>query len=249
MPGGRGGGYGGRGRRRQRVMSFLQPCLLLMLLRGESHGYNLIDELNEFGFDPERLDPSLIYRALRDLEDSSFATSRWDDDSQGPRRRVYQITADGKDYTFEGKEAKELFDKIKKKSSHNFVWTTSDSADGKEKVYIIRTDGDDKDIEIESEGENKIIIKSDKDLDDFDNIEGIKKKVKVEVENGNKKVTVTTTENGEEKTEVYEGKEADEYIEKMKASDNNLNIIIENGKDKKKVKKIIIETEKEEKNK
>ena len=98
MPGGRGGGYGGRGRRRQRVMSFLQPCLLLMLLRGESHGYNLIDELNEFGFDPERLDPSLIYRALRDLEDSSFATSRWDDDSQGPRRRVYQITADGKDY-------------------------------------------------------------------------------------------------------------------------------------------------------
>ena len=79
-------------------MSFLQPCLLLMLLRGESHGYNLIDELNEFGFDPERLDPSLIYRALRDLEDSSFATSRWDDDSQGPRRRVYQITADGKDY-------------------------------------------------------------------------------------------------------------------------------------------------------
>lgn len=96
MPGGR--GRGGRGRRRQRVMSFLQPCLLLMLKRGEAHGYSLIDGLNEFGFDTDRFDPSLIYRALRDLEDSGFATSRWDDDSQGPRRRVYQITADGLDY-------------------------------------------------------------------------------------------------------------------------------------------------------
>ena len=98
MPGGRGRGRGGRGRRRQRVMSFLQPCLLLMLRRGEAHGYSLIDGLNEFGFDPDRFDPSLIYRALRDLEDSGCATSRWDDDSQGPRRRVYQITQDGKDY-------------------------------------------------------------------------------------------------------------------------------------------------------
>ena len=157
------------------------------------------------------------------------------------------ITADGKDYTFQGKEAKELFNKIKKKSSHSFSWTTSDSTGGKEKVYIIKTNGDDKEIEIESEGENKIIIKSDKDLDDLDNVEGIKKKVKVEVENGNKKVTVTTTENGEKKTEVYEGNEADEYLEKMKSENKDFDISID--KDGKKVKKIIIETEKEEKNK
>ena len=96
MPGGR--GCVGRGQRRQRVMRFLQPCLLLMLARGEAHGYSLIDELNEFGFNPDRLDPSLVYRALRDLEESGFASSRWDDDSQGPRRRVYQITPDGDDY-------------------------------------------------------------------------------------------------------------------------------------------------------
>jgi PadR family transcriptional regulator PadR len=95
MPGGR---RKGGGRRRQRVMSFLQPCLLLMLMHGEAHGYSLIDELSEFGFNPDRLDPSLIYRALREMEDGGWVTSHWDDDSQGPRRRVYQITADGKDY-------------------------------------------------------------------------------------------------------------------------------------------------------
>ena len=157
------------------------------------------------------------------------------------------ITSDGKDYTFQGNDAKELFDKIKKKSSHNFVWTTSDSAAGNENVYIIKTNGDDKEIEIESEGENKIIIKTDKDLDN--DTASIKKKVKIEVENGNKKVTVKTSENGKEKTKVYEGKEADEYLEKMKSKNKDFNISIDKDNDGKKIKKIIIETEKEEKNK
>ncbi len=63
-----------------------------------------------------------------------------------------------------------------------------------------------------------------------------------------RKLPVTTKENGEETTEVYEGEEADEYLEKMKSENDDLDIIIEkdNGK---KVKKIIIETEKEEKKK
>ena len=91
-------GYGrGRGRR-QRVMSFLQPCLLLMLTHGEAHGYSLLDELAEFGFNPDRFDPSLIYRALREMETSDWVISRWDDDSQGPRRKMYQITQKGEDY-------------------------------------------------------------------------------------------------------------------------------------------------------
>ena len=165
---------------------------------------------------------------------------------EGPVEKIV-ITSNGKDYTFQGDEAKKLFDKIKKGSSHNFVWTTSDSTEGKENVYIIKTDGDDKEIEIESEGENKIIIKTDKDFDS--DVKGIKKKVKIEVENGNTKVTVITKENGEEKTEVYEGKEADEYIEKMKSENKDFDISIDKDNDGKKVKKIIIETEKEEKNK
>jgi len=157
------------------------------------------------------------------------------------------ITADGQDFSFEGNEAQELFNKIKKNTSHNFTWTTSDSISGKEKVIIVTSDGDDKVIEIESTGGNNIIIKTDKDIDD--DINGIKNKVKIEVENGNKKVTVTTTENGEKKTEVYQGKEADEYIEKMKSENDDFDILIDIDNDGKKVKKIIIETEKEEKNK
>lgn len=96
MPGGRGRGGGhGRRRRGRRVRGFLKPCLLVSLTEGEGHGYNLLDRLNKFGFDSELLDPSLVYRALRDMEEAGWVMSHWDDNSQGPRRRVYQISPDG----------------------------------------------------------------------------------------------------------------------------------------------------------
>ncbi len=89
-------GRGRGGGRRRRVMRFLQPCLLVMLHRGEAHGYNLLNGLDEFGFNPGQKDPSLIYRALREMEEIGLVTSQWDQDSSlGPQRRVYQITQDG----------------------------------------------------------------------------------------------------------------------------------------------------------
>ncbi|MCK4900634.1 MAG: helix-turn-helix transcriptional regulator [Anaerolineales bacterium] len=85
----------GRGRGRRRVMNFLKPCLLFMLHQGEAHGYSLLDGLGEFGFDPELLDSSLVYRALRDMEENGWVISRWGEESQGPQRRVYQISPEG----------------------------------------------------------------------------------------------------------------------------------------------------------
>ena len=86
----------GRGRkRRRRVMSFLQPCLLVMLHRGSAHGYSLLNGLDEFGFNLDRLDPSLVYRALREMEGTNLVTSEWEDESLGPQRRVYRITEEG----------------------------------------------------------------------------------------------------------------------------------------------------------
>jgi PadR family transcriptional regulator PadR len=89
-----GRGRGAHGRRR-RVMRFLQPCLLLLLQKGEAHGYSLLSELEGFGFDGDELDPSLVYRALRGMERMGWVDSHWVDESQGPRRRVYALTEDG----------------------------------------------------------------------------------------------------------------------------------------------------------
>lgn len=156
------------------------------------------------------------------------------------------ITSEGQEFVFEGKEAAKLFKSMKKGTSQSFAWTMKDIDDGDKKVIFIDKDGKKEVIEIESEGDDEIIINSEKDFDS--ETDGLKKKVKVEIEDGEKKVTVTTNENGEEKTEVYEGEDADEYIEKMKSENDGFDIMIkdDNGSDDKKVKKIIIKTEKEE---
>jgi hypothetical protein len=150
------------------------------------------------------------------------------------------ITANGQDYTFEGSDAEALFKKMKSSKSHSFVWNSSDDSKDK-RIIILDADVDEDAIEVDSGDENVFIIKTGKDLDDVD--EGMSKKVKVKIENGEKTVTVTKKENGEEKTEVYTGKEADEYINKMKSKNNDFDIQIDSDKDGKKVKKIIIETE------
>ena len=99
--GGRGGGPGsgrgaGRGRRRS-GMGYLRPALLTLLRRDSGHGYNLLQGLEELGFDTEGMDPSVVYRALRDMEEEGLVDSRWGEESLGPRRRVYSLTGDGED--------------------------------------------------------------------------------------------------------------------------------------------------------
>lgn len=95
MPHGHGFGHGhGRGGGR-RKMFFLESCLLVLLHRGPGYGYSLMDGLAEFGFQPGLMDISMIYRALRDLEEMGLVTSSWSEESLGPQRRMYTITPDG----------------------------------------------------------------------------------------------------------------------------------------------------------
>lgn len=89
----RGGGRRRRGRGR-RAIGMLQPTLLQLLHHGPSHGYTLLEELEEFGLGS--LDPSAVYRTLRDMEAQGWVTSIWDEEqTQGPPRRVYRLTASG----------------------------------------------------------------------------------------------------------------------------------------------------------
>ena len=99
MPGGRGSGRGqGRGRGGgRRKMFFLQSCLLVLLHREPGYGYSLMDGLQEFGFQPEQMDISIIYRTLRNLEAEGLVSDSWDDNSLGPQRRVYTITPQGEE--------------------------------------------------------------------------------------------------------------------------------------------------------
>lgn len=95
MPGGRGFGQGrGRGGG-QRKMFFLESCLLVLLHREPGYGYSLMNGLQDFGFQSEQMDISILYRALRELEAVGLVSGTWDEKSLGPQRRVYTITPQG----------------------------------------------------------------------------------------------------------------------------------------------------------
>jgi PadR family transcriptional regulator PadR len=76
-------------------MFFLQSCLLVLLHREPGYGYSLMSGLQEFGFEAGQMDISILYRVLRDLEAAQLVSSAWDENSLGPKRRVYTITALG----------------------------------------------------------------------------------------------------------------------------------------------------------
>ena len=90
----RGGGRG-RGRKRgRRAARLMEPVLLLLLHQGLAHGYALLEQMSEYGL--SQIDPSAVYRALRDMEEQGLVTSSWDEKkTQGPPRRVYRLTALG----------------------------------------------------------------------------------------------------------------------------------------------------------
>jgi PadR family transcriptional regulator PadR len=86
-----------RGRARG-INRFVEPCLLLLLHRDETHGYDMLERLQEFGFGEDAVDSSVVYRHLRDMEDQGYVVSTWDTEGGGPPRRVYQLTPEGDTY-------------------------------------------------------------------------------------------------------------------------------------------------------
>lgn len=80
------------GRPRQ-IRRFIEPVLLLLLQQGPLHGYGLINGIKAVGLEDYPVDPSAIYRILRDLEKGDVVVSSWDQKTAaGPPKRVYQIT-------------------------------------------------------------------------------------------------------------------------------------------------------------
>lgn len=80
-----------------RVRGFAQPWLLLLLSRKPTHGYELMEQLGQDEDTPD-VDPGLLYRTLRQLEEDGLVRSSWDTAGAGPARRVYEITDEGIEY-------------------------------------------------------------------------------------------------------------------------------------------------------
>jgi poly-beta-hydroxybutyrate-responsive repressor len=75
--------------------NFARPCLLLLLAEAPAHGYELMERLVPFGL--ELNDPATIYKTLRQMEQDRLVTSEWELSTRGPARRVYELTAEGRE--------------------------------------------------------------------------------------------------------------------------------------------------------
>jgi PadR family transcriptional regulator PadR len=76
---------------------YIQPSILLGLLAKASHGYELIQNIQEFGFVEGQAPPGMIYRHLRQLEEDGLVSSTWETKGTGPAKRIYTITEEGKE--------------------------------------------------------------------------------------------------------------------------------------------------------
>lgn len=74
---------------------YIQPSILLALKQKPSYGYELIQQIPQFGFVEGQVPPGMIYRHLRELEDNGLVLSEWETEGSGPAKRVYQLTAEG----------------------------------------------------------------------------------------------------------------------------------------------------------
>ena len=102
-PGGsRGGGRGHHSGRGMRWMGdyslvdvrLVEPALLAFLAKEPQHGYALLERLDYLGLGG--INPSAIYRILRNFEEIGLVKSDWDsEETQGPPRRVYVLTEEG----------------------------------------------------------------------------------------------------------------------------------------------------------
>ena len=83
-----------------RPSKWLTPVTLVLLEEEPSHGYELMERMEEeFGF--EEIQPGSVYRTLRQMEKEGLCQSEWETpsaDESGPPRRVYAITENGEAY-------------------------------------------------------------------------------------------------------------------------------------------------------
>lgn len=78
-----------------RIDKMLVPTLLYFLAQKPSHGYELIQTINESGFSEIEADPATIYRNLRRMEEDGLVISQWETNQAGPARRSYQLSPEG----------------------------------------------------------------------------------------------------------------------------------------------------------
>lgn len=80
-----------------RMSRLVEPVILSLLAGCEArYGYEIREEANRQALTDSEIDAAVVYRTLRMLEEAGCVTSEWQPGDGGPHRRMYQITATGR---------------------------------------------------------------------------------------------------------------------------------------------------------
>ena len=79
-----------------RPKNWVVPIALVLLREEGSHGYELMERLEQFGF--EEVSAGTLYRTLRRMEKEGLCESEWEASGSGPTRRTYSVTDAGEEY-------------------------------------------------------------------------------------------------------------------------------------------------------
>lgn len=90
--------------------------ILKLLLNGDKYGYEITKLVNANSDHLYELKEATMYSSLKRLEKDGHISSYWGDETQGGRRRYYQITATGRELYISNKQnwdfAKQILDKL-----------------------------------------------------------------------------------------------------------------------------------------
>lgn len=90
--------------------------ILKLLIDGDKYGYEITKLIHERSRQLYELKEATMYSSLKRLENDTYITSYWGDETQGGRRKYYHITEAGRGLYTENKQnwnfAKQILDQL-----------------------------------------------------------------------------------------------------------------------------------------
>jgi DNA-binding PadR family transcriptional regulator len=77
------------------VAASFEPLVLALLSRGETYGYEIIQEIQNLSGGRIVWTANRLYPLLHDLENRNLVSATWHTDGPGPGRKYYRLTRKG----------------------------------------------------------------------------------------------------------------------------------------------------------
>lgn len=96
----------------QLMKGILEGCVLGIIIKGETYGYEILAQLTEYGF--SELGEGTLYPVLTRLDKNGYISCRKAKSPLGPIRKYYSITEKGTEYL---EAFKENYQKVTKNAN------------------------------------------------------------------------------------------------------------------------------------